>query len=367
MVNGSAELNKLFEQYLNCKLKGRKRFELEELETFLIKKTGGMSTYQSAGGYQALYQLLKEKEEKGRIKAIKSSTYNSRQPVLKSRWQLVVKNAVQVWQDQLIFQLSRQLDLRYYLKRPWLQTKELAERLLRLAEFLCKKNDREWASREERSLELFADEKFLSTAEGRKFLSSLSLNLAALKAEKYSQMFVYWNKGTMIKKILILENHSAFIACKRALTADYNIFSYAPDTLIYGEGKHIIESFKFLDELLAHLEKENRQQVEVKYAGDIDPEGWLIYYRLKEKYPEYKLELFAVYYREMIKQGSLNAYPINSQQNKNNIILEKILGELKKAEDVKASMVDRIEQLWNEDLRLPEELITYEVLTNKRV
>lgn len=79
------------------------------------------------------------------------------------------------------------------------------------------------------------------------------------------------------------------------------------------------------------------------------------------------MELFAVYYREMIKQGSLNAYPINSQQNKNNIILEKILGELKKAEDVKASMVDRIEQLWNEDLRLPQELITYEVLINKRV
>ncbi|MTI59329.1 MAG: cytosolic protein [Firmicutes bacterium] len=272
-MNGSAELDKLFEQYLNSKLKERKRFELEELEMFLIKKIDGMSAYQSAGGYQALYQLLREKEEKGEIKAIKSSPYNGRQPLLKSRWQLVVKNTVQSWEDQLIFQLSRQLDLRYYLKKPWLQTEELAEKLLRLAEFLSKKNSREWSSREERSLELFADEKFLSTAEGKKLLSSLNLNLAVLKAEKYSQMFVYWNKGTMIKKILILENHSAFIACKRALTADYNIFSYAPDTLIYGEGKHIIESFKFLNELLAPLEKENRQQVEIKYAGDIDPEG----------------------------------------------------------------------------------------------
>ncbi|MFW6035646.1 MAG: Wadjet anti-phage system protein JetD domain-containing protein [Halothermotrichaceae bacterium] len=170
----------------------------------------------------------------------------------------------------------------------------------------------------------------------------------------------------MIQRILILENHSAFISCKRALEAGYNIFSYQSDTLIYGQGKHIIDSFKFLNELINTGKKDNSQQIqqiEVRYAGDIDPEGWLIYYKLKEKYPDISINLFTEYYQQMIRLGSEKAYQIKNKQHKNNNILRKILTEFESQANVKSSMISKIKLLWNDDMRLPQELITYEVLT----
>ncbi|MEJ6950827.1 hypothetical protein [Natronospora cellulosivora (SeqCode)] len=388
-------LVKFYEEFKKKTLKERKRFQLADLEGFLIKKTGGASEYQSVGGYQALYQVITEKEKKGELIAIKSSPYNGRQPALKSRWQFLTL-APEGWDDHLIFRLSRQLDLSYYLKRPELQTEKLASELINVAEFMTNKGNREWASREERSLELFADEKFLSSTAGRKLLSRLKLSLADLKAEKYSQMFVYWNKGTKISKVLILENHSAFIACKRALEAGYDILGYPADTLIYGQGKHIIDSLKFIDELLIsqgetrkkngeileHQDSERTEnqttaqilksdtlnengvnlvlKPEIRYAGDIDPEGWLIYHSLKEKYPAYSLELFMNYYQEIFNKNDREAYPIRTRQQKNETILTKIREEF--MEKGQTNLLDMVEELWKNDLRLPQEIITYEVL-----
>src|SRR5690554_4553823 len=191
MVKENGGLNSIFQEFKKKILKGRKSFVLEDLEEFIIKKLGGISAYQSTGGYQALFEFIKETEAKGRLRGIKSSSYNGRSPALKVRWR-IISPTVRGWDEELIFRLSRNLDLNYYLKRPALQTRKLAETLSRMAEFIATKEQREWASREERSLELFADEKFLASSQGKKLLSNLKLTLADLKAERYSQMFVFW-------------------------------------------------------------------------------------------------------------------------------------------------------------------------------
>lgn len=41
--------------------------------------------------------------------------------------------------------------------------------LFKIAKFLKNKQEREWASREERSLELFGDEKFLNQSQGKNY------------------------------------------------------------------------------------------------------------------------------------------------------------------------------------------------------
>lgn len=355
MVKEDGELDSIFQQFKEDRLKGRKSFALEDFEEFIIESLGGISFYHSVGGYQVLFEFIKGEEAKGRLCEIKSSPYNGRRPALRDRWR-IISPIITGWDDQLIFRLSRYLDLNYYLKRPALQTGEMAERLFRVAEFMAEKDQREWASREERSLELFADEKYLASSAGKKLLNNIKLTLADLKAEKYSQMFVYWKRGTVIRRVLILENHSAFISCKRALEAGYKIFSSEFDTLIYGEGKHIIDSLQFLTEL------DTSEEIEIRYAGDMDPEGWLIYSSLKKRYPDYRLELYIEYYRKMLENAE-TAYPVSNQQQKNEDVLFKILEELQ--EKGENNMARKIERLWNDNLRLPQELITYEVIISQ--
>lgn len=358
--------NKLFKKFREEELAYRKRFELAELENYFKSKLGGLSAYQAAGGYQKLYQLLQELEANHKINKIKRSDFNQRQPQLKKRWRLIKKEN-QFWSDKDILQLSRQLNLNYYLKRPEQQTEELKQKLFSLCNFLSSKAEREWASREERSLELFADEKFLSRAEGKKLLNNLKLSLADLKAQKYNHLFVYWTLDpAQINNILILENHSAFIGAKKALAAGIDIFKQDFDTVIYGQGKKIVSSFSFLEELLGInlLAAEQERAAKIKklniyYAGDLDPEGLNIYTSLKQKYPEYQISLLTDYYQLLFQQSS-QFYPLQKNQQQKQAVLKKVVQEIK--DKGKLKLAGQFVELWQEEKRIPQEVITFEVL-----
>ncbi|MFW6257083.1 MAG: Wadjet anti-phage system protein JetD domain-containing protein [Bacillota bacterium] len=356
MVKESAVLERLFERFVAEKMKNRKRFDLVELEEFLQNKMGGVRSYEAGGGYHGLHRLLQQKKKLGELVPIKSSPFNNRLPPLHSRWQLVDKE-YQGWPRELVFKLSRYLDLNYFLQRPRLQTPELADKLINIKKFLQEKEQRLSASREERSLELFADEKFLATSEGKKLLSRLKLSLADLKAVKYGQMFVYWQQKNEIRDILILENHSAFMCCKLAREKGYSLFGYDPDTLIFGNGNQIIKSLKFLREI-TELNK-----IRLKYAGDLDPAGMFIYVCLKEKYPEFKLQLFASYYHQLLLAG--RSYPRRKKQNEDVNVRQKFIEELCRVteeEKQKEYYQKRIRKLWENEMRIPQEIITFERL-----
>ncbi|SDJ03828.1 hypothetical protein SAMN04515654_12416 [Halanaerobium congolense] len=366
MVKDEQKWIRLFKKYKRNELEDRLRFQLADLENFIKARLGGASAYQAAGGYQNLYQLLKKMEAEEKIRAIKSSDFNQRQPRLKKRWSLV-KEEPAGWSDKVILKLSRQLNLSYYLKRPAQQTGELKQQLSRLAEFLNNKSEREWTSREERSLELFADEKYLSRTAGKKLLSNLKLSLADLKAQQYNHLFVYWTKDpTQINNILIMENHSAFIGAKKALAAGIDIFAQNFDTVIYGQGKKIIRSFSFLEELLglkaADENYSQRQQLlnglNIYYAGDLDPEGLAIYVGLENKYPDFKIKLLAEYYQLLLEESE-RFYPCRKRQNKNQNVLAEVLIEFEAGgyNDLAAEL----QRAWENDLRLPQELVTLEV------
>ena len=180
---------KIFADFKKERLAERKRFYLNDLQKYMIRKINGIENYSKAGGYNTLYNLLKSKEKEGEIRAIKNSSLNDRNPPLKKRWELV-KNKEEKWDKREILRLSSHLDLSYYLKRPESQNTKLLERFKKVYMFLKEKDKREWASCEERALELFGDEKYFSQSKGKKFLSRVKLYLNDLKAEKYSQMFV---------------------------------------------------------------------------------------------------------------------------------------------------------------------------------
>src|SRR5690554_320118 len=359
----------IIKQYIKdrYKINRRKTFELGELETYLLQKLGGETAYSSAGGYHKLSRSLKNLADEGLIGTVKNSPLNGKKPPLKTRWRILIDNSEAGWDSKRFFRYSDLLDLSFYERNPGYQTEEEWQKIESVYNFLREREEREWASLEERSLELFADEKYLSNSRNKAVLSWIKVSLADLKARKYGEMFIYWQmlKGSKVsakkqpdlkgQQVLILENHSTFFSCKRVLQEGRDILGKYYNMLIYGEGKKIIKSLSFLEEI------STAEDIQLFYFGDIDPEGFMIYRLLKERYPGVELELCLPLYRELL-QAAETSYPC-SNQRRNEKDLKYILDEIdagKFSEEVR-----QLKELWYNSKRLPQELITYEYLLKR--
>ncbi len=348
-------INKFISSYIE---KNKKRFDLTTLEKNIISAYGGESQYYQKGGYKELYnqiQLLKEKQQ---IKEIESSLFNGLNPPLKSRWQIIVENDTPQWDKSKILKYSDLLDLTYYINHPAQQTELEWEYIENIYKFLKSREEREWASVEERSLELFYDEKFLinrkETTKGKYGICNrLKITYHDLKIKKYGEMFIYWNRGTEnIKNIIILENHSTFFSYKRIAEGRQKVLGVKPDILIYGEGKKVESSIAFLKEIT------NTENVEIFYFGDIDSEGFGIYYRLKEKYSEMNIQLHQEAYKHLLSICKRD-YPLGGQQ-KNQKYLDYFIEEMKPY--LEEEEINKLISIWNREYRVPQELINYEYL-----
>ena len=352
-------MEKKIEKFLKeLRSKKKKRFDIDILEGYLINYYKGESLYLSKGGYLELHNQVSSLKEKEVIREIKSSPYNGLNPPLKTRWEMITSEKISTWDKSRILRFSDFLDFSYYDNNPIYQTDLEWEYIENIYRFLKTKDSRQWASLEERSLELFHDEKLLinrrERAKGKYgILKRLKLSYDDLKMKKYGEMFIYWNRGIKdIKNIIILENHSTFFAYKRMAEENGQIFGFKVDALIFGEGKKIESSFSFIEEIAIV------DDLNVLYFGDIDPEGFGIYARLKARYPNVNIELQRRAYRDLIGISNKD-YPQDGQ-NKNQEYLEFFLEEMGK--DLNETNIKKLKYIWEEDLRIPQELITYEYL-----
>ena len=352
-------MEKIIEKYIKeLQRKKRKRFELETLIQYVIKGCKGEHYYHQAGGYRQLYNGVQKLKESGVLKEIKASGYNGLNPPLSNRWQITDEGSSHRWDPSKILQYCDLLDFGYYHNHPEYQRDEEWEYIENIYAFLKNRDQRKWVSVEERSLELFYDEKYLKskkdTAKGKYgILKRLKLDYEDLKMKKYGEMFIYWNKGVKhIKNIVILENHSTFFTYKRGVLDFGHIFGFKPDALIYGEGKKIEESLSFLEEIT------EVKGVKILYFGDFDGEGLGIYQRLKTRYKELDIQLQGEAYQHLVRRCN-RTYP-GKAQNKNPLDLEAFLDEIK--DRLTEEEVLRLRDLWERDLRIPQELINYEYL-----
>lgn len=352
---------KLISNFLDVyKQKNRKSFYLDNLEKYLIGKCGGYSNYHKKGGYHSLYEGIERLFRGGYIRPMKTVRYNGKYPPLKIRWSIVEDDITPRWKSEDILRLSDLLDFSTYIKHPELQTDREWQFIFRIHEFLRNRDQREWASCEERCLELFDNEKFLDPKEEQDngVIKRLKLSYEDLKMKKYGQMFVYWNRGVrQIKNAIILENHSTFFSYKRAAMEGYEIFGIVPDAIIYGQGKDIISSFSFIHEIA------DSEKIKVFYFGDIDPEGYMIYKSLKEGYNYIDISLQLDAYKELLDFGK--SYPIKKAQNKNPENLDYFIREF--TGNNYHEVAENLRKLWDANRRIPQELITYEYLKNFKV
>ncbi len=339
----------------NIRERGKKRFEITDIEQCVIRKSGGNSKYSTLGGYSAFYGAVVQLNSEGIIKPVIASFYNGMNPSLKSRWGIVDRPLIAGWSASFIMQVSDHLDMSGYIRNHDWQTDEEKEYIINIYNFLEQAENREWASCEERSLELFGNEKFLST-ENKKVLTRLSLSFEDLKMKKYGQMFSYWTSGKLPEGVVILENHSTFFSFKRCTEEGIDIFGFIPDLVIFGDGKRIVKSLEFLNEIT------DISRCKIRYFGDVDPEGWLIYKALREKYSDIDIRLFIPCYEHLLNSGK--SYPIGDIMQSTNInILKFIIDEFER--NNKQYLSNRIEQLWMERKRIPQELLTFETMKLK--
>lgn len=334
-------------------LKKKKRsFQLDDLEGYLVEKYGGQTNYYSKGGYNTLCSVLLRFKEEGFIKEVNASKYNGLYPTLKTKWTIIKEVETNKWSSKDILKFSDLLNLKYYINRPEYQTNITLKHIISIHNFLRARDNRSLVSCEERCLELFGYEKFLDEEESI-ILIRLGLTYEDLKMKKYGHMFTYWNSGVAdIKTVIILENHSTFFSFKRILKEGGRIFDICPDALIFGEGKKIIKSLSFLEEIAII------DGIRILYFGDIDPEGFMIYRLLKNKYEGMDIKLLFSAYKEMLKIEVPSFKCVG--QNKNEENLEFVLKEFK--EQKLNYEVDRLVDLWERDKRIPQETISYEYL-----
>jgi hypothetical protein len=338
-----------------------KQFSIVDIETTVKMMFTSLDEYFDAGGYSLFHDVIQNLYQKSVIEPIKSKMKqtNGRSPILPIYWRKITTQMVPSWTTSQMMGVADLLNLRHYEIHTYKQTDKEWQRIKTVYHFLKVRQQRLWISREERSLELFDDEKFLSSSEGRGLLSQLKITLDDLKAKVFGEPFTYWTRPRTdlkdVKNILIVENLSFFHSCRKILETYNAIYTIPIDMLIYGEGNHIESSIPFLDDIFQH------RHYHLYYVGDIDPVGLAIYYRTKNKY-DYPLQLALPIYKKLVDYGEPR--PVETKQNQNARILQFVYDEINELGEFE--LVQHIKRLWDEGKRIPQEFLNYEIMVREK-
>jgi len=223
---------------------------------------------------------------------------------------------------QIVRSITPPATLDYYIKNPndFLNDKVIIDTI---SSFLKQKN-KELVTVNERAYKLFGDEKFFKGAgkersRGETVLKRLGLSFLSIGCEETVEPFFGFQKKDFhsldSRNVYIVENKDTFWSFKRNIMDSPSIIK--TDMLIYGEGKKIISSFKFINQYDV-----NPQTDVFFYFGDLDPEGINIYCELLDEYPQYRISPFYEGYQVVLevglRRGTLKT-PKQQKVNKENI------------------------------------------------
>ena len=216
---------------------------------------------------------------------------------------------------QLAMQIIRSIEppaaIDYYIKNP---REFLADRpiITAIINFFAH-NDKDIITVNERAYQLFGDEKFFKGAgkgrsRGETVLKRLGLSYDDLWCDETLEPFFSFQKNDFhlleTKDVFIIENKDTFWSFKRNIL---NVPSMIKaDMLVYGEGKKIISSFKFMAEYSIDFLKDR-----FYYFGDLDAEGINIYCELVDEYSDYNIMPFIEGYQAILEIG-LHRMPVKT-------------------------------------------------------
>jgi len=316
--------------------------------------------------YESQYTYVMELIDTGKIKPVKSSPKNGKKPALHTQyWVIEEKTDYSAWEEELLYRTDTHINVEYYLHHLDMYDKDRVY-VRRLSDYLRDRSSRlsVTISRNERSFEIWGEEKFLSGGTGRTILSRCKIEESVLNVYSTAEPFAYFAAHREVpQKILILENKDPFFGMRRYLLQGNDrifeekigknrinagegmgrnnkisgedigrndkiletgigrgkkILGEDIGTLIYGAGKRVVSSFREFAISAEPYMKEPGN--ELLYLGDLDYEGIGIYETLAEVFADSgTIRPFVPAYLAMLDKGDLaKSLPLTKEhQNKN--------------------------------------------------
>lgn len=256
--------------------------------------------------HKNLVSLIKSLVEGNIIKPILTSKRTYKIPSIYTKYRIVKdEEDFSEYLNELNYKIYYKLDIGYY-KNHIDSYKRDRGVILTFSEFMLNSaNELDTKlSLNERSFQIFKNEKLLSTSECQGILGNLGVNINDLNIYRTPEPFFYYlNKDEESTGVLIIENKDTWYTFRELLREGKSIMGIKYKALIYGEGRKILSSFRDIDidEYMEFNTKDNT----FYYFGDIDKEGLAIYVSLKKKFGEYSIEPFIKGYRYLINNYDL--------------------------------------------------------------
>ncbi len=339
--------------------------ELIKIKTFYdlgkkIISLAEIQEYFKIENYLALVELVRAKVYDGTLREVKSSKSNEMMPPLYNKYRVNFKEEdLTDLEEDINYNFPLNFSREFYLNnlKKYDADKEYIENL---ANYFRKSGDKIAInmSINERSFEIWGQEKFLKDGNGQSILKNLGLSLEDLNIYKTPEPFVYFScKKGKNQNVLIIENKDTWYTIRKLMFQGQVVFlGELIDTIIYGSGKNIEKS---LEEYQYTVEDYLLQPSKVLYWGDIDYEGISIYERLKKRYSNVlNIELFKNAYITMLELAEHRKMPkYKEKQNKN--IDDIFIFEIEPYEK-------NILELFESGYYVPQEIVNYNVLREEQ-
>lgn len=255
--------------------------------------------------YREGYDGIQKQVEQGKLVPVKSSGSNEKRPWLYNRYQVVAsKKDLSRERAKLMKTFPAPMDPSYYMRhlRQYEKDRPYVEKIITFF------NRDDWedllsqpVSLNERSFQIFSEEKFLKQHKG--FCSRIGLELSFFNVYETDEPMAYFSQSKRTPQcLLILENLDPYISLKRKMvSAIFQPLGYPVETLIYGGGKRIFTYWRDLELFGEPCLKEKSNTF--YYFGDLDYEGIAIYENLKTTVSDHDIRLFAPAYLKMLEKA----------------------------------------------------------------
>lgn len=222
----------------------------------------------------------------------------------------------------------------------------------RIQQFLQNRDMETPVSINERSLQLFGDEKYLASSDGQSYLSKHNLSLGLFKVYRASEPFLYYATGIPSTDALIVENKDTWYTMRKILIETGKICGMKFAAVIYGEGRKIQSSFAYIMD----SEYKSLQNISTfYYFGDLDSSGIDILYKLQKSYTQ-NIVPFEPGYRYLYDHRNMG----RTKELQKHISIT--LKEVKILDFLGSDALTDIYTFCNHDYLVPQELMNYDVL-----
>lgn len=321
-------------------------------KTIMVDKIKETAHIENQAELKALIEQLVQKEYITPIG--KEKTYQC--PQVYKKYKIKEETNLELIHEMdYLYHVSMNMD---YYKRHIEDYKKDKLRIRQLSDYLKKgkQNESEAMSVNERSFEIFADEKYLASKEGETVRNRLKLPLGSFRVYRTPEpFFYYYNPDIQAENVLIIENKDTWYTMRQLLRERRQICGMSFCSVIYGEGRKIQKSFRDID--FDDYSPFNHQNNAFYYFGDIDSYGLDILVRLKEENMAYHILPFERAYQFLLDKKAMKRK--KTGQDKVALDHEKI-----KSIFVELSEMEKEELLaiCSDNYLLPQEILNNEIL-----